>query len=113
MIGGSTMLAGAVPRPLHRRADSVPIAEMDIITHAYLVAVIDHWGTRHRQQEPVHQFHPAPVMLQKRRKSAPDAEIEPGAPIGRVSVPEIVALGVRHHLQSQLVVIAQKNRPLS
>ena len=102
----------AVFRPLHGRANAVPVAEMHVVAHADLVAVVNHGRARHRQKEAVHQLDPPPVVLQKRREPPSYAEIEPGTAVGRVSAPQIVALCVSHHLERQLVVIAEKNRPL-
>ena len=50
---------------------------------------------------------------EQRRQPAANAEIEPGAPIGRIDLPQIVALDVGDHFQRQLVVIAQEDRPLA
>jgi hypothetical protein len=105
--------AVAVGGPLHRRAHAVAVAEEDVVAHADLVAVIDHGRAGHGEQERVHQLDPAPVALQERREAAADAEIDPRAAVGGVEVPEIVALGIGHHLERQLVVVAQEDRPLA
>ena len=42
-----------------------------------------------------------------------DAEVDARAPVGRVEVPEIVAFAVGDHLERQLVVVAQEDRPLA
>ncbi len=110
---GAREAAVAVGRPLHRRAHAVAVAEADIVAHADLVAVIDDRRARHRQQQAVHQLDAPAVTLQQRRKAAADAEVQPRPAIRGVGLPEIVALGVRHHLERQLVVIAQEDRPLA
>ena len=66
-----------------------------------------------REHEAVQQLDAAPVVLHQRRQAAADAEIEPHALVGGVVVPQIVALAVGHHLERQLVVIAQEDRPLA
>ena len=110
---GARKSAVAVGRPLHRRAHAVAVAEMDVVAHADLVAVIDHRRAGHRQQQVVHQFDPPAVVLQQRRQSAADAEIEPRAAIGGIGLPQEVALARGDHLERQLVVVAQEDRPLA
>ena len=68
---------------------------------------------RHRQQQRVHQLDLAPVVVHQRREAAADAEIDARARIDGVGVPEVVALLGRHHLERQLVVVAQEDRPLA
>jgi len=82
------------------------VAEMDIVAHADFIAVIDYRRSRHRQQQAVHQFNAAPVALQKRCQSASDSQVQTRLAIRRIGLPEIIALGVGHHLERQLVVIS-------
>jgi hypothetical protein len=49
---------------LHRRAHPVAIAEMDVVAHAELVAVVNHRRSGHRQQQHVHQLDAVAVVLQ-------------------------------------------------
>ena len=86
---------------------------MDVVAHADLVAVVDDRRARHGEQQAVHQLDAAAVALQQRREAAADAEIDARAPVGGVGLPEIVALGVGHHFERQLVVVAQEDRPLA
>ena len=53
------------------------------------------------------------LLASKRRKSAANAEINTRIRIIRVNAPHVIALLVGHHFESQLVVIAQKHRPLA
>jgi hypothetical protein len=110
---GARESAIAVGRPLHRRAHTVAVAQMDVVAHADLVAVIDHRRAGHRQQQPAHQFDASSVMFQQRCQTTPNAQIEPRAPVARIGVPEIVTLLVGDHLQRQLVVVAQEHDPLA
>ena len=110
---GAREAAVAVRRPVHRRAHAVAIAEMDVVAHADLVAVIDHRRARHRQQQAVHQLDAAAVAFEQRREAAADAEIDARAAVRRIGLPQIVALRIRHHFERQLVVIAQEDRPLA
>ena len=110
---GAGEAAIAVRRPLHRRADAVAVAEIDVVAHADLVAVIDDRRARERQQQRVHQLDLAPVVVHQRRQPAADADIDAGAGIVGVGRPQIIALDVGDHFQRQLVVIAQEQRPLA
>ncbi len=55
----------------------------------------------------------APVIFHQGRQAASDSEIEAGARVGRIGRPEIVAFDVGHHLERELVMIAQEQRPLA
>ena len=43
----------AVTAPLHRRAHSVAVTQIDIIAHSNLVAVVEHRGSWQREQQSV------------------------------------------------------------
>ena len=58
----------AVGAPLHRRAHAVAVAEVDVVAHADLVAVVDDRRARQREQQRVHQLDAAPVVV---RAAAP------------------------------------------
>ena len=105
--------AVAVRRPLHRRAHAVAVAEIDVVAHADLVAVIDDRRAGKRQQQRVHQLDLAPVVVHQRRQPPADAEIDARARIVGVGRPQIVALDVGDHFERQLVVVAQEQRPLA
>ena len=49
----------------------------------------------------------------ERREPAPDAEVDAGARVLGVLVPHVLALDLRHHLERQLVVVAQEDAPLT
>ncbi len=66
-----------------------------------------------REQQRVHQFDAAAIVLQQRRQAAADAQIDAHLAIVRVGAVHVVALFVGHHLQRQLVVIAQEHGPLA
>ena len=46
----------AVGAPLHGRAHAVAVAEIDIVAHADLVAVVEHGRARQREQQRIHQL---------------------------------------------------------
>ena len=110
---GAGEAAIAVGGPLHGRAHAVPVAEIEIVAHAEFVAVIEHRRARHRQQQAGEQFDLATVVVEQRCKPAAYAEIEPRPLIGGVGFPQVVTLGVCHHFQRQLVVVAQEDGPLA
>src|SRR5260221_9953866 len=101
----------AIGRPLHGRADAVSIAEIDIIAHADLIAVIDDWRPGHREQQAVQQLDLESVISQQRCQAAANAEIDRHARVRGVEAPEIVTLAPGYHLERQLVSIAQEARP--
>ncbi len=53
------------------------------------------------------------VVLQQRREAPADAEVEARTRIGGVRLVHVVALLAGHHLERQLVVVAQEDRPLA
>ena len=110
---GAGETAVAVHRPLHRRAYAVAVAEKDVVAHADLVAVVNHRRTGHGKQQTVEQLDPPPVTLQQRRQAPAYAQVDPCALVRGVVVPQVVALLVGHHLQRQLVVVAQEDSPLA
>ena len=53
------------------------------------------------------------VVFEQRRQAAADAEIDARARIGRVHLVHVVAFLAGHHLERQLVVVAQEDCPLA
>ena len=98
---------------MHGRPHAVAVAQVQVVPHANFIAVIDDGCSRHCQKQTVHQFDATAIVLEKRRKPPADAEIEPRTSVGGVHFPQVVALAVGHHFQCQLVMVAQKNRPLA
>ena len=105
--------AVAVGGPLHRRAHTIAVAEIDVVAHADLVAIVEDRRAGQRQQQRIHQFDLAPVIVHQRREPTADAEIDARARVGRIGRPQIVTLGIGHHLQRQFVVVTQEQRPLT
>ena len=64
-----------------------------------------------REQQAVHQLDLAAVVAQQRRQPAADAEVDPRLRVAGVDAVHVVALLVGHHLQRQLVVVAQEHAP--
>ena len=103
----------AVRRPLHRRPDAVPVAEVDVVAHADLVAVVDDRRPREGEQQAVEELDPGPVVLEQRRQPSPDADVELHPGVLRVGVVHEVPLGIRAHLERQLVVVPEEEAPLA
>ena len=103
----------AVGAPLHRGAHGVTVAEVDVVTHPELVAVVDDRRPGEREQQPVHQLDLATIVLHQRGEAAPDADVDPHLGIGGVGAVHVVALLVGDHLERQLVVVAQEDGPLA
>ena len=66
-----------------------------------------------REQQRVQQLDAAAAVLDERRQAPADADVEPHLRIGRVDSVHVVALFVGDHLERQLVVVAQEQRPLA
>lgn len=97
---------------MHRRANAVAVAQEDVVAHADFVTVIQHRGAGHGEQQRVHQLDAAAVALHQRRETAADAQIDPRALVCGIGVPQIIALDIGHHLERELVMVAQEDRPL-
>ena len=103
----------AVGAPLHGRAHAVAVAQIDIVAHANLIAVVEHRRPGQRKQQAVEEFHLAPVVASSgaRRRRIPRLMRACGSlGIGPVHV---IALFIRDHFQGQFVMIAQKDGPLA
>ena len=103
----------AVGAPLHRRADAVAVAEVDVVAHPDLVAVIEHRRARHREEEPIQELHLPAIIADQRGEPAADAEVDSRLRLVCVRAIHVVALVVGHHLERELVVVAEEHRPLA
>src|SRR5271165_2418963 len=63
--------------PLHRRPYPVPVAEIDVIAHADLIAVIDDGSAWQRHQHSVHQLDAPAVIIEQRSQPAPNSKVQP------------------------------------
>ena len=102
----------AVGAPLHRRADTVAVAQEDVVAHADLVAVIQDGCAGQGEEQAVHELDAAPVVAQQRRQPAPDAEVQARQAVLSVGAIHVVALLVGNHLERELVMVAKEQRPL-
>ena len=102
----------AVRAPLHRRPDSVAVPEIDVVSHPDLVAVVHDRGPRQREEQRVHELDPAAVVSQERSEASADPEVDASLRLLGVDPVHVVPLFVRHHLERQLVVVSQEDRPL-
>ncbi len=98
---------------MHRRAHAVAVAEIDVVAHADLVAVIQNRRAGETQQQRIQQLDAAAVVVHQGRKPPPDSDIDAHARIGRIRKVHVIALVVGDHLQRQFVMIAQKQAPLA
>ena len=101
-----------VRAPLHRRAHSVAVAEINVFAHADFIAVINDRRAGQGKEQRAQQLDPFPVVADQRRQTAADAQIQ-AAPVDMgVHAVHVIALLVGHHFQGQFIVIAQEQRPL-
>jgi hypothetical protein len=103
----------AIGAPLHGRAHAVAVAEEDVVAHGDLVAVVDDGRARHREQEAVEELHRAAVVAAEGSEAAADAEVDAHRLLVSVGAVHVVPLLVGDHLERELVVVAQEERPLA
>ena len=103
----------SVGAPLHRRPHAIAVAEVDVVAHPDLVAVIDDRRSGKGEEQAIHQVDAGPVVLHQRRETPPDPQVDAGLLVGGVGPPHVVAVLIGDHLQRQLVVVAEKQRPLA
>ena len=85
---GERKPAVAIRRPLHRRANAVAVAEVDVVAHSDFIAVIDDRRAWHRKEKAVHQLDAAAIAFKQRREASPDAEVDAGAAVSGISLPQ-------------------------
>src|SRR5215831_13731097 len=55
---GSRESGVSISGPLHRRSNAVAVSEVVVVSHSYLVPVVEDRGTRQAEQQAVHQLDP-------------------------------------------------------
>jgi hypothetical protein len=76
-LAGTARKAGvAVGVPLHGGADAVAVAEVDVVAHADLVAVVHDGRAGEAEQQRVEQLDAAAVVVHQRREAAADADVD-------------------------------------
>ena len=103
----------AVGAPLHRRATPIAIAQIKIVPHPNLVSIVEDGRAGHGEEQNIKQLDLATAVRQQGSETAADAKIDPCRGIIRVNAPHVIALFIRHHLKRELIVVAQKHRPLT
>ena len=109
--GGETGVS--IHIPLHGSADSVTVAEEDIVPHAQFVAVIDHRRSGHGKKQRVQQFHAAAAVVEQGRQAPANTGVESHPAVLGIFPVHVIPLRIGHHFQGQFVVIAQKKSPLA
>ena len=103
----------SVSVPLHRGAHTVAVAQIDVVAHADLIAVINDGSAGKGEEQAIQQLDAAPAVIDQWGQPAPDADVDAHARIGAVGQVHVIALIITDHLQRQLVMIAQKQPPLA
>ena len=103
----------AVRAPLHGRAHAVAVAQVVVVAHPQLVAVIDDGSAGQREEQRRHQLDLPPAVAEQRGQPPADAEVDAGLRVLGVDPVHVVPLLVGDHLQRQLVVVAQEQHPLA
>ena len=97
---------------MHGGTHPIAIAEVDVVAHPDLVAVVHDRGARQREQQAIEKFDLAAVVVQQRRQSASDPHVDPGTVVRSEDAVHVVPFLVGDHLEGELVVVAQEQRPL-
>ncbi len=103
----------AIGRPLHRRPDTIAIAEVHVVAHSDLVAVVEDRCAREREQQSVQQLDLAAIVTEQRSETATDAEVDPHLRVAGVCTKHQLTFLVGDHLERQLVMVAEEGRPLT
>src|SRR5205085_5904578 len=82
----------AVGAPLHWSADTVPVAQIEIVPHSDFIAVIKNWRPGHGEKENIEQLDFATVVREQWREAAADPEINAGVRIIRVNAIHVIPL---------------------
>ena len=98
---------------MHGRAHAIAVAEIDVVAHADLIAVIKNGRAGETEQQRIQQFDAAAIVVDQRSQPAANADIDAHARVSRIGEIHVVALVVGDHLQRQLVVVAQEQPPLA
>ena len=91
----------------------MPVAEVDVVAHPDLVAVVDDRRPGEGEQETVEQLDTSPVVLEKRRQASSDADVELHSGILSIRVVHEVPLGIGAHLERELVMVPEEQAPLA
>ena len=109
--GGESGVAVGVP--LHGGADAVAVAEVDVVAHADLVAVVEDGGSGEAEEERVEEFDAAAVVVDEGCEASADAYVDAHTGVGGVGEVHVVALVVGDHFKGELVVVAEEETPLA
>lgn len=110
-VGEAAVRAGG---PLHRGPHRHALVEIEVLTHADLLAVVERGGAGKGEQQRVDHAQPLRVAVEHRRQAAaqtPSVELHPllGAELGE----DLLPLGLAELVQGQLVVVAHERHPLA
>ena len=109
--GGKSGIPAAIP--LHGSPDPVAVTQVNVVSHANFIAVIDDGRSGERHQHSIHQLDAPAIVVQQGRQTAADADIDAHGFVAGILVIHVVAFDVGDHLEGQLVVVAQEQGPLA
>ena len=99
--------------PLHRRPDTIAVAQVNIVSHADLIAIIDARASGQAEQKAVQQLDATAVVVEQGCQSAADPFVELGAVVLSKDLIEVVAFFLGDHREHEVIVVAQEKRPLT
>jgi len=73
----------AICIPLHRSADAIVVAEINVIAHANLVTVVKNGRAREGKEQTIEQLDAAPIVVNQRSQAPADARVNAHSGIGK------------------------------
>ncbi len=99
--------------PLHGRSDAVAVAQVHVVAHTDFIAVVKDGCTRQRKEKAGQELHLASTVAYERGKSSANPKVDSHGRLIGVCAVHVVAFFVGHHLQGELVMVAQEESPLA
>src|ERR1700674_3001051 len=65
----------AIRAPLHWSTYSIPIAQIDVVSHPDFIAIVNDWRSGKGKQQCIIQFDSASMIAKQRRKSPSNTQI--------------------------------------
>src|SRR3974390_345544 len=103
----------AIRVPLHGSTDAIAVTEVNVITHADFVAVVEDGRDGKGKKKAVEQFNAPAVVVDQGGEAPPDSQVDAHSRVRAIGEVHVVALVVCYHLECQLVVIPQQETPLT
>ena len=98
---------------MHRRANTVSVAQVNVVPHSYFVPIVKNGCAGEREQQTVEQFDAPAIIVNQRSQTPADAQVDAHSGVCAIGDIHIVAFVFGDHLECQFVVISQEKSPLA